>query len=108
MSLEELVRQAAREHWESIRREWEAQGFDEPNWDDLSSDKHVFYMKQVEIPVAVACRERDATIARLEAELEEIRIAAREVCWFDWSENDEDAVEAVDKLRSLTQEKADV
>jgi hypothetical protein len=77
MSLEELVRQAAREHWEAIRCEWEEQGFVEPGWDDLSSDTHVFYMKQAEIPVAVACRERDATIARLEAEVERLRDMVR-------------------------------
>lgn len=38
--------------------------------------------------------------ARLEAENSRLRAAAGRVCWFDWStDNDPDAVAAVDELR---------
>jgi hypothetical protein len=42
-------------------------------------------------------------IDRLRAENEKllrVRAAADRVCWFDWSENDEDAVRAVAELRT--------
>lgn len=31
---------------------------------------------------------------------ERLRAAAKGVCWFDWSDNDDDAVEAIEKLRA--------
>lgn len=37
--------------------------------------------------------ERDADLAR-------VRAAAERVCWFDWSDNDDDAVRSVDDLRA--------
>ncbi len=46
--------------------------------------------------------QRDAAeeyINHLEQRLRQIEEAAREVCWFDWSDNDEDAVATIDKLR---------
>ena len=39
-------------------------------------------------------KEREARIAELEK-------AARDVTWFDWSDNDSDAVAAIDRLRKL-------
>lgn len=41
-----------------------------------------------------------AEIARLKAADEKLRAAAKDVCWFDWSDNDDDAVEAIEKLRA--------
>lgn len=37
----------------------------------------------------------------LGVERQELRDAAEHVCWFDWSGNDEDAVKAVDDLRTV-------
>lgn len=51
-----------------------------------------------------ARRERDAavaTVALREQRLAELEAAARAVTFFDWSENDLDAVRAVDALRKL-------
>lgn len=48
--------------------------------------------------------QRDATeryITDLEKRLAELEDAARRVCWFDWSDNDEDAVDAVARLREI-------
>lgn len=44
-----------------------------------------------------ARQEPKATYEELIAKLLE---AAKEVCWFDWSDNDDDAVEAVENLRA--------
>lgn len=35
------------------------------------------------------------------AEIERLRKTAEAVCWFDWSDNDDDAVAAIDNLRRL-------
>lgn len=39
-------------------------------------------------------------IIMLEAEIERLRFAAEQVCWFDWTGNDEDAVTAINNLRA--------
>ena len=36
----------------------------------------------------------------MEAENERLKAAARAVCWFDWSDNDDDACEAIESLRT--------
>lgn len=35
------------------------------------------------------------------AEIERLRAAAKRVCWFDWCENDDDAVAAIEELRHV-------
>jgi hypothetical protein len=40
-------------------------------------------------------------IMALEQRYAELKAAARAVTWFDWSDNDADAVRAVDALRKL-------
>jgi hypothetical protein len=37
----------------------------------------------------------------LASDVEALLKAAKDVCYYDWSDNDEDAVRAVEKLRSL-------
>jgi len=61
-------------------------------------------------PLPVACPDcidyaLDATRApreadTLRAQLAELVEAERSVTWYDWSDNDEDAVESIDRLRS--------
>ncbi|MBY3263903.1 hypothetical protein HFO15_19960 [Rhizobium laguerreae] len=43
----------------------------------------------------------DLNEAHLRSKLEELRAAAEAVCWFDWSSNDDDAVAAIDRLRTV-------
>lgn len=51
-----------------------------------------------------------ARAVKAEAEVERLRAAAERVCWFDWSSNDEDAVDAInalrDALRAITPSRA--
>ncbi|OAE39681.1 hypothetical protein [Brucella intermedia] len=52
--------------------------------------------------------QRGATIEALEAKLaaaERVRVAAERVVWFDWSDNDDDAVKAVSDLRAVLEGK---
>jgi hypothetical protein len=44
-------------------------------------------------------------IRQLQAEIEQLRTAARAVCRFDWSGNDDDAAAAIDDLRRALEEK---
>ena len=44
--------------------------------------------------LAQLCREQERALG-------ELRIAAKAVCWFDWSDNDADAVRAINQLRSV-------
>jgi hypothetical protein len=40
-------------------------------------------------------------IVRLTARIKELEEAADAVCWFDWSDNDTDAVAAINELRRV-------
>ena len=51
----------------------------------------------IDLRLAAIIGERD-DLARRNAELEK---AAKAVVWFDWSDNDEDAVAAIAELRAL-------
>jgi hypothetical protein len=51
---------------------------------------------QPSIPVTSAGHE-----VYLASDVDEFLSAAKDVCDYDWSDNDEDAVRAVEKLRSL-------
>jgi hypothetical protein len=70
--IEDLIRQAARESWESDRRQWAAAGQPQPSWDNLPSDAKAFHMARAAIPVRVALMSSDAEIERLKAALKDI------------------------------------
>jgi hypothetical protein len=69
--IEDLIRQAARESWESDRRQWAAAGQPQPSWDDLPDDSKAFHMARAAIPVRVALRSSEAEIERLKRQVAE-------------------------------------
>jgi hypothetical protein len=60
-------------------------------WDDKPND----YAHAL-----VYARELQERISTLVNENERLHYLAAKVCWFDWSDNDADAVAAIDELRS--------
>ena len=52
------------------------------------------------IPAARGEWVRFDAYAALRAEVERLRGAAERVCWFDWCDNDDDAVDAISDLRA--------
>lgn len=50
------------------------------------------------------CRQLEREVDALMREKEELREAAKAVVWYDWSDNDEDAVRSIERLRALVRE----
>lgn len=76
---------------------------------EASADLYARLQEQVETlkaELASAMKAADEYAPRAlaaEAERDRLRALAERVCWFDWSANDEDAVQAIADLRAALQ-----